>query len=86
MAYEIIVTSKARRGLRRLPAAIQSRVAEVVERLAENPRPPGCRALQGRRGIWRIRFGSYQVLYQVFEQQVRILILKVGHRKNVYRL
>ena len=53
--------------------------------LETNPRPPGVKKLQGEEGIWRLRVGDYRVLYTIQHQELVILVLKIGHRREVYR-
>ena len=47
-------------------------------------RPPGCRKITGVAGLWRIRSGKYRIVYQVREKELVVLVVKVGHRKDVY--
>ena len=52
--------------------------------LAEEPRPRGCKKLKNREG-WRIRTGDYRILYEVFDDEQQVLILRIGHRREIYR-
>jgi mRNA interferase RelE/StbE len=53
--------------------------------LAENPYPPGCKKLAGDEGFWRIRVGDYRVVYTVIQSKLVVLVVKIGHRREVYR-
>ena len=53
--------------------------------LAENPRPPGCLKLSGEESLWRIRVGDYRVVYQVQDAVLLVLVVKLGHRREIYR-
>ena len=83
--YEVQISRTAERQLARLERATQQRVAAAMLALAENPRPRGCRKLLGYNDVFRIRVGRYRLLYSVSDATVVIVILKVGHRRNVYR-
>ncbi|MDZ7724062.1 MAG: type II toxin-antitoxin system RelE/ParE family toxin [candidate division KSB1 bacterium] len=52
--------------------------------LAENPRPPGCQNLSAR-PAWRIRIGSYRVIYEIHDDQLLVLVITIGHRKDIYK-
>jgi mRNA interferase RelE/StbE len=83
--YRVQISATAERQLRRLPRDDQLRVVRAVLTLAQDPRPQGCRKLQGYDDVFRIRVGTYRVIYSVEGRQLRVIILKVGHRKDVYR-
>jgi mRNA interferase RelE/StbE len=59
-------------------------VYEAIERLQEEPRPPGCRKLSDREG-WRLRVGDYRVIYEIDDEQRTVTVLQVGHRRDIYR-
>ena len=84
-SYEIEIARSAERQLRRLPPADQQRVVAAILPLSDNPFPPGSRKLSGYDDVFRIRVGRYRVLYSVSEKKLIIIILKIGHQKNVYR-
>ncbi len=72
-----------------LPFSDYERLKEAILKLAENPRPTGCKKLIGREG-WRIRVGNYRVIYEIIyeindDREKKVLILHIGHRKDVYR-
>jgi mRNA interferase RelE/StbE len=85
MSYTIEFTASAARELRALEHAIQRRIATHIDSLANAPIPPGSKKLQGEPGLYRIRVGDYRILYRVDGKRVTILIVKVGHRRDVYR-
>jgi mRNA interferase RelE/StbE len=84
-SYEIEISRTAETQLKKLPEEDQLRVARAVLALADEPRPRGSRKLSGYDDVFRIRVGRYRVLYSDFESRLVILILKIGHRKDVYR-
>ena len=84
-SYEIEITLTAEKQLKKLQRAEQGRVVAAVLRLADEPRPRGSRKLTGYDDVFRIRVGTYRVLYSVSGRRLVIIILKVGHRRDVYR-
>jgi len=83
--YTITFAQSARKDLERLSASIVNRVFSKIEALAQNPRPSGCRKLQGVENLWRIRAGDYRVVYQVFDEELVVDIVAVRHRSKAYR-
>lgn len=83
--YRVELKPSAARALRKLDADIQRRLIARVEALAENPRPPGAEKLEGRRDLYRIRVGDYRIIYQVGDKVLLVLVVRVGHRRDVYR-
>ena len=62
----------------------RQRLVDRISRLADNPRPPGCEKLSGQ-DKYRIRQGRYRIVYSIEDQDVIVYVVKVGHRKDVYR-
>ena len=85
MAYEIRVLPTARREILRLPKRIQLRVREDIAGLADDPRPSNCRKLTGPASYYRIRVSDYRILYEVRDREVLVLVVRIGHRRDVYR-
>jgi mRNA interferase RelE/StbE len=83
--YNIEVSATAERQMKKLPREDQIRIARAILHLAENPHPPGYRKLTGYEDVFRIRVGMYRVIFSVDPGKIIVIILKVGHRKNVYR-
>jgi len=84
-SYEIEISRTAERQLRKLAEEDQLRVVRAVMALANQPRPRGARKLTGFDDVFRIRVGRWRVLYTVSDTRLVILVLKIGHRKDVYR-
>ena len=82
--YEVQLLVTARRELIKLPARIRVRVADAIRALAAEPRPTGCKKLAGNAGYYRIRVGDYRVLYEVRDREILVLVIKIGHRREVY--
>ncbi len=85
MTYHIEVTSAARRDLAALSHDVLRRIDAHIRALAEQPYPPGAQKLQGGEGLFRIRIGDYRLIYTVEHHRLVVLIVRVGHRRNIYR-
>jgi mRNA interferase RelE/StbE len=83
--YEITFARSARRELEALETRLAARIWARIEALADQPRPPGCRKLQGDEGLWRIRVGDYRVLYEIKDATWIVDIVAVRHRRDAYR-
>lgn len=85
MAYRIEFAPRAARDFKSLDGSIQRRIKQRIDSLAENPFPSGIKKLEGEDELYRLRVGDYRVLYQVQGKVLVILIVGVGHRREVYR-
>lgn len=81
--YEIVLTRAARRDLAVLPKSVFKRVDAKIRALANNPHPLGSKKLGD--DLFRIRVGDYRIVYQIKAKQVVIVIVRVRHRREVYR-
>jgi mRNA interferase RelE/StbE len=85
VSYRVIVKPSAERAVERLPLAVATRVVAALTALAEDPRPHGCTKMQGAPNLWRIRTGDYRIVYEIDDRAIVIVVLRVAHRKDVYR-
>lgn len=85
MAYRIDVKPSAARALTELPRPAQRRIARKIDALAKNPRPRGAQKLKGAEDLYRIRAENYRILYQIRDDILLILVVRIGHRREVYR-
>ncbi len=83
MSYRIELRPAAVRALKKLDPPIRSRVQGAIALLAEDPRPPAARALRGRPGL-RVRVGDYRIIYTVVDDVLLVVVVTVGHRRDVY--
>ena len=83
--YAIEFKASADKALQRLPVAVQRRIVRAAEALADEPRPDGCVKLVGDDNAWRIRVGDYRILYEIHDRRLLILVVRIGHRKDIYR-
>ena len=82
--YEIRVLPSVLEDLRRVDKSDVRRILDRIESLAQNPRPDDCRKLTGR-DLYRVRSGVYRILYEMHDDAVVVVVVKVGHRREVYR-
>lgn len=81
--YRVELTPAAARQLRKLDPQTGRRIAGAIELLARDPRPPASRQLRGRPG-YRVRIGDWRVLYTIDDGVLLVVVLRLGHRKDVY--
>ncbi len=82
-AYRIELRPAAIRTVRKLDPQVRRRVQGAIALLAQDPRPPGARALQGRPGL-RVRVGDYRIIYTVEDDVLLVVVVMLGHRRDVY--
>jgi len=82
-AYRIELRPAAARALRKLDPQVRRRVQGAIAMLAQDPRPPGARALQGRPGLG-VRVGDYRIIYTVEDDVLLVVVVRLGHRRDVY--
>ena len=85
MTYRLILKPSVEKALAALPPQILKRVDAALRALADTPHPPGAKVLHDKKGILRIRVGDYRVLYRVETNRLVVLVVGVGHRREVYR-
>jgi mRNA interferase RelE/StbE len=81
--YKIELRPAAARALRKLDPQVARRVQATIALLAEDPRPPASRPLRGR-PAWRVRVGDYRVIYTIEDDVLLIVVVTLGHRRDVY--
>jgi mRNA interferase RelE/StbE len=82
--YKIEIKKTAAKEIKKLPAKDINRVIKLIDELARNPRPEGCLKLSNNEK-YRIRFGVYRLLYEIYDDLLLNIVVKVAHRKDVYR-
>jgi mRNA interferase RelE/StbE len=84
--YTIAIVPSALRSIQSLSRILRERIRATIDLLAENPRPYGVKSLQGgQKGYLRLRVGDYRVIYRVEDERLLVLVVAVGHRREVYR-
>ncbi len=81
--YRIELRPGAARSLRKLDPQVRRRIQGAIALLAQDPRPPGARSLQGRTGL-RVRVGDYRIIYTVKDDVLLVVVVRLGHRRDVY--
>lgn len=84
MMYQVILPKSVQKELDRLSDGIANRILARLTELETNPRPPDVKKLKGR-NAWRIRVGDFRVIYEIHDREQRVLVITVGHRREVYR-
>lgn len=85
MTYAISYAPSAASQLRKLDKTIARRLIAAIEKLGEQPYPHGSIQLKGGHGERRLRVGSYRIIYDVIDDELIVLVLRVGHRREIYR-
>jgi mRNA interferase RelE/StbE len=83
-SYELRFKKSVSKDLRAFPKQHVAKILERIRALADQPRPRGCEKLSGLER-YRIRQGAYRIIYEIQDRQLIVLVVKVGHRRNVYR-
>ena len=84
MSYALTIERAARKSLEKISPPHQERLIEAIEALAADPRPPGVKKLRGREA-WRIRVGAYRVIYEIHDDELVVLVVRIRHRREAYR-
>jgi len=84
LSYTILIEKSAQKDLSKSPQQDQNRIIKAIKNLSKNPHPSGSKKLSGREA-WRIRVGTYRVIYEIHEDKQIVLVVVIGHRKEIYR-
>ncbi len=84
MTYETFIERPAQRSLSKIPPTDQDRIIDAIRKLKSDPRPDGVQKLSGREA-WRIRVGDYRIIYEINDEARSVLVVTLGHRREVYR-
>ncbi len=84
MIYEIKIKKSAQKSLAKIRRDYQENIINTIRGLSNNPRPEGCKKLSGR-DAWRIRIGQYRTIYEIYDSELLIMVVKIGHRREVYK-
>ncbi len=82
--YSVFILPSAQKEISKLPKPIQNKILKVLIALGENPRPVGCKKLVGV-DAWRVRVSDYRIVYSIEDHILKIEVIRVAHRKDVYR-
>jgi mRNA interferase RelE/StbE len=83
-SYELVFRKSVAKDLRAFPKKDVKRIMQRIRALVLDPRPPGCEKLSGQER-YRVRQGAYRIIYEIVDATLLVLVVKVGHRRDVYR-
>lgn len=83
-SFEIRFRKSVAKDLRRIPNKDLKRILKRIESLSADPRPPGCEKLSAQER-YRVRQGVYRILYEIHDRHLVVVVVKIGHRREVYR-
>ena len=84
MTYSVALAPSAARQLRKFDSDVRRRIQAAIDLLAVEPRPPAATRLVGGSGEWRVRTGNYRIVYEIDDDQLVVLVLRMGHRREIY--
>ena len=84
MRYHVIIPKSVQKELDRMPDDVVRRILTRLAQVETTPRPADVKKLKGREA-WRIRVGDYRVIYEIQDRQLQILVITIGHRREIYR-
>ena len=82
--YRLVLHREAASEIKALPKKVRLQVADIIDTLASEPRPPTAVALKGRKGAYRIRVADYRLVYEVHATEIVVYVIGVAHRREVY--
>ena len=85
MTYRIALTKAAAREFAAVPRPVLKRIDDCILGLASDPLPPGVKKLRNSGGMYRVRVGDYRIVYRIEQEVLVVLIVRIGHRREVYR-
>jgi mRNA interferase RelE/StbE len=85
VSYRVELAPRVEKDLASIPESTRRRVKDCIDTLARKPRPAGTVKMKGLRNIWRLRVGAWRVVYEIRDDVLIVLVLRVAHRREVYR-
>jgi len=84
-SYQVNWRRSTKKDLRRISPLEVAKIVETVQTLSVEPRPLGCKKMVGSECAYRLRVGDYRIIYEVYDDTIIIEVIKIGHRRDVYR-
>jgi len=84
-SYKLLIKPSAAKEIESVPKKDRIRIIKRIQDLSSDPRPPGCEKLSGHDDKYRVRQGTYRIVYSVSDASLVVCVVKVGHRKEIYR-
>jgi mRNA interferase RelE/StbE len=85
MKYSVGITSVAAKQIKKLPRPIRGRILDAIEALEDNPFPPNSTKLVDEDFAWRLRIGDYRVIYEIYDAELVVSVMRAGHRREIYK-
>jgi len=85
MKYTVRLNTRVGKVLDRLPPNMRRRILRRLEALEDNPRPRGVEKLAGVDELYRVRVGTYRIVYAIRDRELVVIVVRIGHRRDVYR-
>ena len=85
VTYRVSLAPSAARQLRKFDPQVRRRIQAALELLALEPRPPAATRLVGGSGEWRVRTGDYRIVYEIHDDELLVLVLRIAHRRDIYK-
>ena len=85
MTYTVRLNTRVGKVLDRLPPDMRRRIVRRLEALEDNPRPRGVEKLAGVEELYRVRVGTYRIVYTIRDRELVVIVVRIGHRRDVYR-
>ncbi len=85
MKYTVRLSTRVGRFLDRLPPDMRRRIVRRLEALEDDPRPRGVEKLTGVDELYRVRVGTYRIVYAIRDRELVVIVVRIGHRRDVYR-
>ena len=83
--YAVIVDSRVQKDIEEFDKDVQRRIIRKLRSLGTDPRPDGSTKLAGEDNLYRVRVGDYRIIYQIRDKELVVLVVRAGHRREVYR-
>jgi mRNA interferase RelE/StbE len=83
--YKVELKKQPEKFIRQQDRRIQIQLVAALRKLAENPRPPQAKKLEGVEGLYRFRSGDYRIVYLIEDDKLIVLVVRIGHRKEIYQ-
>ena len=84
MSYEVQILPKVARQIKALSVEIRQDISLTIRSLANEPRPIGVKKLSGEKDVYRVKAGNYRVLYRIIDKVLVVVVVSIGHRREVY--
>ncbi|MDB5284796.1 MAG: addiction module toxin, RelE/StbE family [Bacteroidota bacterium] len=82
--YQVVIKERAVKQLSKIPKKFARKIDEIIQSLAQEPRPIGCKKLQGYDDVYRMRFSEYRIVYLITDTKLIVEIIQIGNRKDIY--